>query len=249
MIRKALLTALAGVLLAVPAQAQMTLDDVLNNYYEAVGGVDAWMAVNTMKATGSMMLMPGTEAPFSMSAKRPEKVRLEFTFQGMTGIQAYDGETAWTVMPFMGKTEPEEVPEEDADDVKEMADIEGALMNYADKGHTVEYVGEEAVEGTNAHKLKVMMENGEVRHYYLDAEYYVPIMVTSSREVRGTIMEFEQILSDYKDVDGLMIPHSMESRPKGAPQGQVITIDMVELNVDIDDSIFTMPEPEAGEGQ
>ena len=223
MIRKALLTALAGALLAVPAQAQ-TLDEVLDNYYEAIGGVDAWLAVNTMKATGSMMLMPGTEAPFSITAKRPKKVRLEFTFQGMTGIQAYDGETAWTVMPFMGKTEPEEVPDEDADDVKDMADIEGALINYTEKGHTVEYVGEEAVQGTNAYKLKVTMENGEVRHYYLDAEYYVPIMVSASRDVRGTVMEFEQILSDYKEVDGLMIPHSMESRPKGAAQGAFIGI-------------------------
>ena len=34
--------------------------------------------------------------------------------QGMTGIQAYDGETAWGVMPFMGKSDPEEMAEDQA---------------------------------------------------------------------------------------------------------------------------------------
>lgn len=248
MIRKALLLAFAGALVAVPARAQ-TLDEVLNHYYEAIGGVDAWMAVKSMRATGSMMLMPGTEAPFTMTAKRPKMVRLEFTFQGMTGIQAYDGTTAWMIMPFMGKTEPEEVPEEDAEDVRDMADIEGALINYQDKGNTVELVGKDTIQGTEAYNLKVTMKSGEVRNYYLDAEYYVPIVVTGSRETRGTVVEYEQILSDYKEVGGLMIPFSMESKPKGAPQGQVITIQNVELNIDVPDDYFAMPKTEEGEGQ
>jgi hypothetical protein len=39
-----------------------------------------------------------------------------------------------------------------------------------------------------------------------------------------------------------MFPHSIESRPKGAPSGQVITIETVELGVDVDDEMFAMPE-------
>ena len=248
MIRKALLLAVASAVLAVPAQTQ-TLDEVLDSYYEAVGGLDAWTAVQSMRATGTMTLGPGAEAPFTITTKRPKMARLEFTFQGMTGIQAFDGETAWMVMPFMGKTEPEVMPEEDAEDVTEMGDIEGVLMNYEEKGHQVEYVGLEEVEGTEAHKLKVTMKNGNVRYYYLDAEFYVPIKVTGTRKARGTVTEFEQIISDYKEVYGLMIPHSMESRVVGTPQGQVITIDSVELNIDVDDSIFHMPKTEEGEGQ
>ena len=248
MIRKILLVMLAGALFAIPAQAQ-SLDEVLENYYEAIGGVDAWLAINSMRATGSMMLGPGVEAPFTLTVKRPKKARMEFTIQGMTGIQAFDGETAWTVMPFIGKTEPEEMPEEDAEDVKEMADIEGVLINYEEKGHQVEYIGLETVEGTEAHNVKVVMKNGDVRNYYFDAEYYVPIMMTYSSERQGVVAEYEQILSDYKEVGGLMIPHSMESRAKGAPGGQVITIEQVELNVDVDDSVFEMPEAKEGEGQ
>jgi opacity protein-like surface antigen len=103
MLKKAVLLALAGAVLASPAAAQ-DLNEVLNNYYEAIGGLDAWKQVNSMKMTGSLMMGGmGVEAPFTVTTKRPKKVRVEFTFQGMTGIQGYDGETAWQVMPFMGK--------------------------------------------------------------------------------------------------------------------------------------------------
>jgi outer membrane lipoprotein-sorting protein len=247
MIRKALLMAIAGAVLAVPAQAQ-SLDEVLNNYYEAIGGVDAWKAIQSMKATGMMQVGPGIEAPFTMTAKRPNKVRIDFTFQGMTGTQAYDGETAWMLMPFMGQTAPEVMPEEDAKDLEEQADIEGILVDWESKGHQVEYIGLEETEGTQAHKLKITLKWGDTQFYFLDAEYFVPIKVEVSREMRGTVVEYETIISDYKEVGDVIMAHSIESKPKGAPAGQVITIQQVEINIEIDDSTFAMPETE-GEGQ
>lgn len=251
MLRRAVPLALMALLPAWPAAAQeISLQEVLNNYYEAIGGLDAWQAVQTMKVTGRRMIMPGTEAPFSMTVKRPNKVRLEFTFQGMTGIMAYDGETGWMVMPFMGKMEPEPVPDEDVKDLEQMADMDGVLMGYEESGHQVEYVGVEETEGTPAHKLKVTLKSGDVQYYYLDSEYFVPIKVEGTREVRGTVVEYESILSDYKEVGGVMIPHSVDQRPKGAPSGQTIMLDQVELNVEVDDAIFTMPETtEVGQQQ
>ncbi|NIR43243.1 MAG: outer membrane lipoprotein-sorting protein [Gemmatimonadetes bacterium] len=248
MIRSALLGTLALALLAVPAQAQ-SLEEVLDNYYEAIGGEDAWLDVNSMRATGRTMLGPGVEAPFVRTQKRPEMLRLEFTVQGMTGIQAYDGETAWMLMPFLGSTEPEQMPAEEAKNFTQQADIEGVLINYEEKGHQVEYLGTEEVQGTEAHKLKVTLKDGDVDYYYLDSEYFIPIMVESTREIRGNMMEIETLLSDYKEVGGLMIPHSMEQRAKGAPQSQTFLIDEVQLDVEVADSIFKMPETETEEGQ
>lgn len=248
MLKKALLLAIAGGLMVSPVAAQ-DLDEVLNNYYEAVGGLDAWQSVQTMKMTGSLMMGGmGVEAPFVITTKRPKNVRLEFTFQGMTGIQAFDGETAWMIMPFMGKTDPEQMPEDMAKDVKDQADLDGALMGYEEDGHQLELIGLEETEGTEAYKIKVTKNNGDVEYYFLDSEYFIPIKVEGSREMQGRVIEFETVLSDYKDVGGLMMPHSIESKPKGAPAGQVITIDTIELNVDVDDSAFAMPA-KSSEGQ
>jgi hypothetical protein len=245
---KTVVLALAGVFMVSPAVAQ-DLDEVLGNYYEAVGGLDAWKSVETMKMTGSIMMgNMGVEAPFVITTKRPKNVRLEFTFQGMTGVQAFDGETAWMLMPFMGKTEPEEMPADMAKEVIDQADLDGVLIGYEEEGHQLELVGMEETEGTEAYKIKVTKKNGDVEYYFLDSEYFIPIKVEGSREMQGRVVEFETLLSDYKDVGGLMMPHSLETKPKGAPAGQVITIETIDLNVPVEDSVFAMPETST-EGQ
>ena len=48
--------------------------------------------------------------------------------------------------------------------------------------------------------------------------------------------------SDYKEVGGLVLPHTIVQGPKGSPQKQTITIDKVELDVPLDDARFKMPE-------
>lgn len=248
MLKKALFLALAGVMMASPATAQ-DLDEVLNNYYEAVGGLDAWKSVQTMRMSGSLVMGGmGVEAPFVVTTKRPKNVRIEFTFQGMTGVQAFDGDMAWMLMPFMGKTDPEQMPDDMAKDVKDQADMDGALMGYEEDGHQLELIGLEETDGTQAYKIKLTRESGDIEYYFLDSEYFIPIKIEGSREMQGRVIEFETVLSDYKDVGGLMVPHSVESKPKGAPAGQVITIQAVELNIDVDDSVFAMPA-KSSEGQ
>lgn len=166
---------------------------------------------------------------------------MEFTLQGMTGVTAFDGSTAWQVMPFMGKPDAEPLPSEQARMFEEQADFDGLLVGYKEKGHTVELVGKETVEGTDAYKLKVTMKNGETRYIFLDAEYFLEIRTEGSRTIRGSQVEFESSIGDYKEVNGLMFPHSVDSGAKGAPQRQKFTITKIELNPDLDDARFKMP--------
>ena len=243
MARKALLLILAGTLMGLPVVAQdMTLDEVLAKHYEALGGVDNLKTVNSAVFKGNMTMGQGMEAPFTMTFLRPMMARLEFTMQGMTGVQAYDGEVAWMVMPFLGKNDPEEMADDQAKNMKEQADFDGPLVDWKDKGHQVELVGMEETEGTEAYKLKVDLANGDVRYHFLDSEYFISIKQEGKTEVQGNEVEFETILSDYKEVKGLMFPHSIESKPKGAPSGQVITIDTIELDGEVSSDLFAMPE-------
>jgi hypothetical protein len=242
-------------LAAAPAAAQfgdettellipLTLPELLDQYYDAIGGLEAWEALDTVKLSGTMSMGPQLEAPFTMYQKRPDKLRLEFEVQGMTGIQAFNGEGGWMFLPFMGRTEPEAMPEEMASQFREQADLEGPLVNWQDKGHELELEGVETVEGTEAYKLKVTLApDADVRYYYLDSEHFVPIKMTGKTEIQGTETEFEVTLSDYKEMGetDLMLPHSVEQRQVGAPGGQVITVETAETGIDIPDSQFEMP--------
>lgn len=249
--RKALGLALAAPLalgLAAPATAQ-SVEEVLAKHYEAIGGLETWQSVESMRLDGKMVISAmGIEGPFTMVAKRPGKARMEFTIQGMTGIQATDGETAWMIMPFMGSTEAERMPEEQAEVFRREADIDGPLVGWKESGHEVELVGREEVEGTQAFRVKLTYSDGSVRHYYLDAEYYLPVRIEDSREIQGSTVTVEQSLGDYRDVGGLVMAHTIEVTSPGQPgSSQVLTVDEVELNVEVDDASFTMPE-EGGSG-
>lgn len=239
MFRKALL-ALAGVALLSPASAQ-TLDEIVAKNIEARGGLDKIKAVKTMRMTGKMTIGPGMEAPAVIEIKRPQMTRLEISFQGMTLVQAFDGKNGWAINPFQGNPNPEPMSPDDAKDAEEQADIDGSLVDWKAKGHTVVLVGKEKVEGTDAFKLQITLKNGDVRYTFIDADSWLEIKGEAKRNIRGTEMETEQTIGDYKEVGGLLMPHSMEGGPKGSPMRQKITIDKIELDVAIDDARFAMP--------
>lgn len=242
MLKKAVapLALLAITALSLPAQ-EATLDEVLACHYETVGGLEAWQEVDALRMHGRMTLGPGMEAPFTVLNARPNRMRMEFSFQGMTGTQAYDGETGWQIMPFMGSPEPEEMPAEQVDALEQDSDLDGPLMGYEEEGIELEYLGVDDVEGTPAHKIGVTLKDGDEQTYFLDTDYCLPIRVEGEREVQGQTTQFVTILGDYKEVDGLVMPHSMESRAVGMPAAQVMTIDSVEVNPAFDPDTFTMP--------
>jgi outer membrane lipoprotein-sorting protein len=240
--RRRLLSGLAvGVLIALPVSAQ-TVDEIIAKNLQAKGGLQKLKAVQTARMAGTMTVGPGMEAPFVIEFKRPNQMRLDFTLQGMTGTQAYDGKTGWMLMPFSGRKDPEPMPTEALKQAEEQADFDGPLVDYQAKGHKVELVGKEKVEGSDAYKLKVTLKNGDIRYIYLDADQYLEIKVDGKTTIRGTEIENSTSIGDYKEVGGLMLPHAMESTQAGSPQSQKMTIEKIELNVPIDDARFKMPE-------
>src|SRR5260221_8183661 len=240
MFRKTLLLLALGLLLAPVVQAQ-TVDEILAKHYDAMGGLEKLKALNTMRITGSMSMGQGMEAPIVVERKRPGKRRVEFTVQGMTGVQAFDGEKAWSLMPFMGKKDPELSSDEDNKNELDDADFDGGLVDWKAKGHNVELVGKESVDGADAYKLKLTKKSGKVEYHYLDAETYLLVKEEGTVKRRGTEMEGESTFSDYKDVQGYMMPFATEQGVKGMPQRQKMTISKIELNVPIDDSRFALP--------
>jgi outer membrane lipoprotein-sorting protein len=239
--------ALATFTMAGVASAQ-TADELVEKNIQAKGGREKLKAAQSVRMTGKMDIGQGAQAPFVVELKRPHKSRIEFTVQGMTGIRAYDGSSGWMIMPFLGKKEPEAMAADDLKDMDDQADFEGPLVDYKSKGHQVELIGKENVEGTPAWKLKVTKKNGDISYIYLDADAFLEIKEEGKRTFRGQEVEIESTMGDYKTVDGLVFPFSIQSKPKGAPAGQTITIEKVEVNPAVDDSRFTMPKVEKKEG-
>lgn len=220
--------------------AEMTVDEIIAKNIEARGGYDAIKAVESVRFSG-FANFGDTEAPVRMEWKRPKMVRLEFELQGMTMVQAFDGEGGWSIMPFLGKTDPEPMADDQLKDIENQADLDGELIDYKEKGHHIELLGLEEVEGTEAYHLKITRKNGDVSHQYLDSEYFLPFKDVSKTDRQGVEMTINTIIGDYKEVAGVMMPHAFESTPEGAPAGQSITLTQVEANIELDNDRFQMP--------
>ena len=238
MLRKGAMLLVMGMLFCLPLQAQdMALETVLERHFDALGGLELIQGIQTMEGTGRMTVGPGMEAAFTRYAKRPNKVRLEIEIQGMTGVQAFDGETAWMFMPFMGQTGPEVMPEDMAAAMLQEADMDGPLVNYEAKGNQVELLGME----DGAYKLQVTLRTGDVQYYHIDADTFLLRRVTGNMSMEGMDLDFQTAFSDFRDVDGLLIPHHIDMTGMSGPGSEgVVIIESLQINTELDDSLFTM---------
>jgi photosystem II stability/assembly factor-like uncharacterized protein len=228
--------------------AQPTADEIVARYIEAAGGMAAIQAIHTVRMTGKFIGGGGFEAPVSQENKRPGKVREEFTQQGLTGINAYDGTTGWKIEPWSGKKDVESLSEEELKSIIEDADFDGPLVNYRAKNNTITYEGIEPIEGTDTYKLKVTAPGSDVRYFYLDTDTAMPIRVEIHRLVRGSERVFESTLGAYKRVGGWYFPHSVEINLKGRANRQKFAYSRIEANVPLSDSRFARPSSAGASG-
>ena len=244
MIRKTLTISALLLVIALPVAAEATLDEIIATNIESRGGMKALKNIESLRIEGRMAMGPGMEAPITLEMQRPASMRMEFVFQGMTGIQAYDGETGWQVMPFAGSSEPEKMSEEEVKQVIDQADIDGPLVDYEEKGHTLELLGTEDVDGTEAYKIKLTKKSGDETTMFLDTEYCLEIKSKSKTSMQGMEIEVEVSYGDYKEVEGVMIAHSISQNAQGQPGGMSITFEKIEANVEMASDRFAMPEKE-----
>ncbi len=236
------ITALAGPGLRAQSSPPLTVDQLVAKNIEAKGGPAAVHGMKSVRFTGKMIINGGQiQLAYTQTKKRPGEVRTEATLQGMTMIQAYDGKDGWKVSPFQGRKDPEKMSADDCKSLMEDAEIGGPLVDWKENGSTVTYLGTEDVEGTEAHKLKVVRKNGDVNFVYLDPDHFLEIRILSQRTEQGAQIEVETDLGDYEKIDGMFVPFSIESGPKNSSDKQKVVLEKAEANVAVDDAAFRFP--------
>ncbi len=217
----------------------LTLQDVLNKNYQAKGGLEKLKGIKTIYAEGKVVAQ-GMEMPFKTWVKYPDKIKMQTKFQGQTMVQAYDGKTAWWIMPMMGP-KPMPMPPSQAEQFKEQNQFRDPLVFYKELGYKLEYLGEGEADGTPVYKIKLSKPNGDVLIYYLDKETGLEIKADFYGKRQGREIKGENYFGDYRKVNGILFPFYIETRMGGKVVSQV-TIEKIVINQPIDDAIFKMPQ-------
>jgi len=229
------------------AQAQ-TADEIIANYFENTGGIEKWKALQGVKFSAKVN-QGGMEIPLEIVQLKDGRQMTTITFQGKEIKQGvFDGNTLWSTnfMTMKAEKSDAEATENFKLDIGEFPD---PFLNYKERGLKVELLGKENVEGSETFKIKLTKkpikvdgkETDNIAYYYFDAENFVPIMIESeinSGQAKGMISQNK--MSDYQEVNGLMMPFSMAQGIKG--QGsQSLTISKIELNPKVDAAAFAIP--------
>jgi hypothetical protein len=238
--RHAVIVLAAVSCLSVLAYAQ-SADELVNKNIQAKGGLDKMKAIKSVRITGKLSGGGGFTAAMGQENQRPNLVRETFSLQGMTAVTAYDGATGWQIQPFGGHKDPEFMGEDDLKDLLLDADFDGPLVDYKEKGNTVEFLGHDVVDGDDALRLKVTLKDGDIIYYYLDPDTFLEIRKEVQEFIRGSVRESVIELGSYKPVGGVMFPFSIAQGNKANPEQQTTTIEKVEINVPIDPKDFAVP--------
>jgi hypothetical protein len=218
-----------------------TADEIIEKHVKAMGGREKWESIQSLKFSG--INRSGTfEFPFTQVKKKPGCFRMELTIQGLTMLQVYDGrtKTGWAINPFGGSKEPQKWNAEQTKAYEDVTDMKSDLMAYKEKGNSVYYLGVDDLEGVEVYKIMLAKKDKTIIYYYIDIETFYILKETTKFKFEDKEIESDSYFSNFKTVEGIVIPFSEESKNNGQIVNQV-TFSKVELNVPVNDSIFVMP--------
>jgi outer membrane lipoprotein-sorting protein len=224
--------------LAAPVAAQTpTVDDLLAKNTEARGGAEKLKGINTRRVSGTIQVQ-GVSMPMEVLAKRPNLMRQELKVQDRQLVTAYDGQHAWAINPMLGDT-PQELQGVQADLLRDQAQFDGPLAYARQRGDKMEIIGKETVDGSAAWNLAITRD-GRVTNVYLDEQTALERKIMATISENGMQVQIESLISDYKPVEGIMVPHKVQTMVGGQTQATV-TIESVAFNVPLEDARFAMP--------
>ncbi|OSZ73585.1 hypothetical protein CAP36_16330 [Chitinophagaceae bacterium IBVUCB2] len=209
-----------------------TADEVVNMHIQAIGGAEAWRKVNSVKLEGTLKGQ-GFEANINQVVLHGKGSRQEFTLMGMTGYTIITPTNGWNFMPFQGQTAPEAMTGETLAESQDQLDAQGVLVDYAAKGHTIELLGKDDVDGTECYKLKVNKKGGSPETMFIDTKTHYLIKSISITKANGQEQEVSTNFSNYEKLaEGIVVAKSFT-----LPYGE-LNITKISINDPVDESAF-----------
>lgn len=206
---------------------------------EAQGGAKLLESLKDSTMVGTIeMIQMGLSGSITMYQKEPDKMRMDAEIMGMTITQAYDGEIAWMINPQTGTAE--QLPPEVGVEIKRQSMGNDILLNPEKHGITYSYVGKEKIGDKEYIVLEQIFSDGFKSSLYIDQDTYLTYK-TKAKTVNqmGVEVESESVFSDYRKVNGTMVPYQITIYQDGE-EYMTIKIAEIKFNSGLDDSFFKM---------
>ncbi len=233
------ITILAALLLcgATITKAQ-TADEIMERHITAIGGVDNWNKIKTLKMVGGLS-QGGMDISITQTIAMGKAARTDISVMGMSGFQIVTTNEGWMYMPFMGAAKLDTMKPDMVKAMQKQLDVKGIqMLDYKTNGTKTEYTGKDTINKAACYKVKFTDKEGnESVSYFECATYY---LVRSESKIKQNDQEQEVAVQydNYKKLDeGIVMPMSVTA------QGAEIIFKSIDVNKPVDDAIFIPTVP------
>lgn len=220
-------------IISVLSAKSQTLDEIIDKNTTAMGGKDKLLALNSVSMEGSLS-MNGQNLAVKVVQINNKASRIDITVNGLDNFIIQTPDSGWTFFPVQGQTKPEATPAAVVKENADALDIQSVLLNYKEKGHKVELVGKDDVDGTECFKINVLTKSGMQQTFFIDPSNYYIIKAVTKTKANGQEQEQTQTFGNFKKFDnGYVFPLSLTGFGPGE-----LKITKVDVNTSVDPSIF-----------
>jgi len=212
-------------------------ETILDRYVDATGGKSAYAKLHNRVKKGTIeFVTAGIKAPMTVYEAEPSKQRIVMETQALGKIEeGTDGEVAWEMSMMTGPR----VKEGEERDLTLRGAAFDSTVNWRKLYKKAECVGVEMFKGKPCYKVVLTPPTGEPEtHLYEKESGLLVRMEATVQNPMGTI-PLQVHVSDYKKVDGVLVPHAFGQVFAG--QEQTVKINSVEHNVEIPTDRFELP--------
>ena len=217
-----------------------TVDEVIQKYTTAMGGLAAFNAVKTAKMTGTVTAQ-GVDLALTMQLINGKAVRNDLDAMGQSVINSYKDGKGWKINPFVGITTATDMSNEELIEFKSQTKLANNLMDYKSRGHKAELLGQEDINGVKTNKIRLTQkDDNKVTTFFISAADNTVVKSVGTRNLQGQEVEVETYYSNVKEFGGLKFAMTRIQKI-GGQTTQEVNLKSIEFNVPVDEKIFDKP--------
>ena len=209
--------------------SDISAEDVINEYLEAIGGKDALAEVTSIEIKATSNIQGTVLEMYSLKNNQNQSL-MEMSAMGITIAK-----TVFNKYQGFNEVNGQRIPLTEVE--LEQAVINSALFSELNYDYSlVELVGTSEVEEEKAYEIKVT-DNKSV---FYSVDTGLKLKEVESQEVEGNLIVNETFYKEYEEVEGILLPKviSQVSPAIPIPGGITFKATSIKLNVETSDSDF-----------
>ena len=209
---------------------------IIESHLKAIGGKEAVAAIHDKTVKGMITITGMPPAPITGSIATQQKslnMIHQYIDVGVAQTEIwFDGEKGYHVDPIRGEGPYSDAEVEEAKQVFVMS----PFLNYQERGLKARYAGKDKVDGKETLLVELQDPKARITTYYFDAATYYLVRVIAPLPAAEGTGEQNVLLADYRDVGGLK--HAFKITRSSPAMTIEVTVDSIQVNTGLDDSIF-----------